>query len=355
MNGYENLALMNGEVFKALMRNIASSVAVISTSNEGRLHGMTATAVCSVSADPATILIVVNRSTRSHPIISSTKQFTVNILAEDQHEISGLFASKQDNPFSAVEHRIGLNGNPIIVGAAAHLECSTYYELDVGTHTIFVGHVTSGDVSAIPPLVYHEGQYKLLSPRKPEREVASMFIDRWSPRAFSPSEIDDETLMSLFEAARWAPSSMNAQPWRFVYVRRGHTKWQAFLDTLSNTNRSWSVHAAALIAFVSKKTLQFDGKEFPSPTHSFDTGAAWMSFALQANLSDWYTHGMAGFNAEKLAPVLELPEDFAINAVVAIGRLGDSSSLPDHLKAREIPSERMALSELVFNGTFGAT
>src|SRR5436305_1338085 len=117
VNGFENLALMNGEIFKSLMRNIASSVAVISTSNEGRLHGMTATAVCSVSADPATILIVVNRSTRSHPVIATTKQFTVNILAEDQHEISGLFASKHDNPFSAVEHRMGLNGNPIIVGA----------------------------------------------------------------------------------------------------------------------------------------------------------------------------------------------------------------------------------------------
>ncbi|MEH2470872.1 flavin reductase (DIM6/NTAB) family NADH-FMN oxidoreductase RutF/nitroreductase [Nitrobacteraceae bacterium AZCC 2161] len=354
MGKHSNIALVSGDLFKSLMRNIASSVAVITTNQGDKHHGMTATAMCSVSADPATILIVVNRSTRSHPIISAAKSFTVNILAEHQHAISGRFASKHDDPFDGIEHRVGANGSPIIKDVAAYIECTTVSEIDVGTHTIFIGNVIGGDVSQAHPLVYHEGEYKSLSPRSTDRDVAAMFLDRWSPRAFAASEINDELLMSFFEAARWAPSSMNAQPWRFVYVKRGEPGWQPFLDALSNTNRSWASQASALIAFVSKKTMEYGGKEVASPTHSFDTGAAWMSFALQASLSGWHTHGMAGFNGEKLRETLAVPASFTINAVAAIGKLGDGASLPEHLKVREIPSERNSLAELVFNGTFGA-
>jgi flavin reductase (DIM6/NTAB) family NADH-FMN oxidoreductase RutF/nitroreductase len=347
--------LVSSDRFKSLMRNIASSVAVITTSQGGKQHGMTATAICSVSAEPATILIVVNRSTRSHPIISATRTFTVNVLAENQHEISGRFSSKHEDPFVDIAFRAGSNGNPIIKDVAAYIECAIVSEIDVGTHTIFIGHVIGGDVSQALPLVYHEGEYKSLSPRSTDRPVSAMFLERWSPRAFAEDEIDDELLMSFFEAARWAPSSMNAQPWRFIYIKRGAKGWQGFLDALSNTNRSWATKAAALIAFVSKETLEFDGKEVASPTHSFDTGAAWMSFALQASLSGWHTHGMAGFNSDRLRQALQVPSSFAINAVAAIGKLGDGADLPEHLKAREMPSERNLLSDLVFNGTFGAS
>jgi flavin reductase (DIM6/NTAB) family NADH-FMN oxidoreductase RutF/nitroreductase len=351
---HSSTALVSGDLFKALMRNIASSVAVITTHLGERPHGMTATAVCSVSADPATILIVVNRSTRSHPIISAAKTFTVNVLADHQHAISARFASKLEDPFDGIAYTLGSNGSPIIKAVAAHIECMTVSEIDVGTHTIFIGNVVGGDVSPVHPLVYHEGEYKSLSARCSDRDIAAMFLDRWSPRAFAASEIDDETLMSFFEAARWAPSSMNTQPWRFVYVKRGEPGWQSFLDALSNTNRSWAARAAALVAFVSRETMEFGGKEIASPTHSFDTGAAWMSFALQASLSGWHTHGMAGFNGDKLRQTLAVPGNFSINAVAAIGKLGDGASLPEHLKAREIPSERNPLTKLVFKGAFVA-
>lgn len=353
---HDNQAFVSGETFRSLMRNIASSVAVITTNQAGRPHGMTATAICSVSAEPATVLIVVNRSTRSHPILSATRTFTANILAEHQRDISAMFSSKHDDLFSGIEYRAGSTGNPIIKSVAAYIECAVISDIDVGTHTIFIGRVLGGDVSRALPLVYHEGEYKSLSsPRSSERDVASMFLDRWSPRAFAESKIDDQDLMSFFEAARWAPSSMNAQPWRFIYVKSGEPGWQEFLDSLSNTNRSWASKASALIAFISRKTLEFGGKEIESPTHGFDTGAAWMSFALQASLSGWYTHGMAGFNGEQLRRFLAIPESFNIDAVVAIGRIGDETDLPEHLKAREIPSDRKSLAELVFHGTFGAT
>src|SRR4051794_36700909 len=100
------------------MRNIASSVAVITTSQDGRQHGMTATAICSVSAEPATILIVVNRATRSHPIISAAGTFAVNVLADHQHEIGGRFSAKLDDPFAGIAYRFGSNGNPIIEDVA---------------------------------------------------------------------------------------------------------------------------------------------------------------------------------------------------------------------------------------------
>ena len=346
--------LVSGDLFKALMRNIASSVAVITTNQAGKPHGMTATAICSVSADPATILIVVNRSTRSHPIISVAKTFTVNILADHQHAIGARFASKHDNPFDGIEYRTGSNGSPTIEGVAAHIACATVSEIEVETHTIFIGRVVGGDVSKAPPLLYHAGAYKSVSPRYSDRNVAPMFLDRWSPRAFTDTEIDDQVLLSFFEAARWAPSSMNAQPWRFVFAKRNGAGWASFLATLSNTNRSWARQAAALVAFVSKETLLFGDQEVVSPTHSFDTGAAWMSFTLQANLSGWHTHGMAGFDNEALRRALAVPPKFRIDAVAAIGKLGDSDTLPEALKAREFPSDRKSLGDLVFKGAFGS-
>jgi flavin reductase (DIM6/NTAB) family NADH-FMN oxidoreductase RutF/nitroreductase len=347
-----NVASISGETFKSLMRTMASSVAVITTRFNERAHGMTATAVCSVSADPATILIVVNRSTRSHPIISASKRFTVNILAEYQRELGGRFASKHPDPFDGVEHHDGVNGSPIIDGASAYIECVTTAEIESGTHTIFIGNIVGGNISGAYPLVYHEGEYKSVTSRWSDRAIASMFLDRWSPRAFAEYEIDDERLLSFFEAARWAPSSMNAQPWRFIYVKRSGANWDGFLNALSDTNRLWAAKAAALVAFVSKETLEYRGEQIESPTHSFDTGAAWMSFALQASLSGWHTHGMAGFDSNQLRQVLAVSDGFAINAVAAIGKLGDGESLPNHLRQRESPSEREPLKSLVFEGSF---
>ena len=278
------------------MRRIASSVAVITTAYDGHLHGMTATAVTSVSAEPPRLLIVVNRSTRSHPLITASRIFVVNILADSQRGLGEHFARSGDNQFEGIAYDLGPSGSPIVREAAAHLECTLVSETDMGTHTIFVGQVVGGGVSGSNPLLYHDGAYKAVTPRVSQHAIAPFFVERWSPRAFTDATIDDTELMRFFEAAHWAPSSMNAQPWRFVYVRRGDEGWTETLGCLSNTNQSWAFRASALVAFVSKETMEFNGKTVPSPTHSFDTGAAWMSFALQAYLAGWYAHGMAGFN-----------------------------------------------------------
>lgn len=350
MTSHADVKAIDAELFRALMRRIASSVAVITTAHERHLHGMTATAVASVSADPARILIVVNRSTRSHPLITASRNFTVNILSETQRDLGNRFSGKRDDQFDGVDHELAGNGGPILTGAAAHLECRLVSETDMGTHTIFVGEIVGGSLSAANPLLYHDGSYKQLTPRVSGHDIAPFFLDRWSPRAFTGDAILPQELMRFFEAARWAPSSMNVQPWRFVYVLRDGDGWEAVLDGLSSTNRSWAFRAAALVAFVSQDWIDCGGGPVPSPTHSFDAGAAWMSFALQASLSGWHTHGMAGFDPVRLREVLAVPQGFTINAIVAIGRIGDGAMLADKLRSRELPADRAPLEDLVFEG-----
>lgn len=350
MTQHQDVKAIDAELFRALMRRIASSVAVITTGHDGHLHGMTATAVASVSSNPARILIVVNRSTRSHPLITASRNFTVNILAETQRGLGERFASGREDQFAGVDHEVAWNGAPVLKGAAAHLECRLVSETDMGSHTIFVGEIVGGGLSGANPLLYHDGAYKGLTPRVSSYDIAPFFLERWSPRAFTDDTIDTDQLMPLFEAARWAPSSMNAQPWRFVYKLRGSDGWQEMLDCLSNTNRSWAFRASALIAFVSQDWLDFGTGRVPSPTHSFDSGAAWMSFALQAYFAGWHTHGMAGFDHDALRGVLGVPEGFAINAVAAIGKIGDRDMLDDKLRSRETPADRMPLDQMVFQG-----
>jgi len=186
--------------------------------------------------------------------------------------------------------------------------------------------------------------------RRPEHEVDELFLDRWSPRAMSGEGVSEEELMSLFEAARWAPSSFNNQPWRILYARRDAGHWETFLGLLVEGNRSWAKDAAALLLFVSKETFDHNGE--PYPTHSFDTGAAWENLALQATLSGLVTHGMQGFDYERARAELNIPEGFRVEAMAAVGRPGDPSTLPERVRAREKPSDRKPLSEITCEGPF---
>lgn len=190
--------------------------------------------------------------------------------------------------------------------------------------------------------------------RRSSHPVASVFTDRWSPRAFSATPIDEATLNSFFEAARWAPSANNGQPWRFVFGRQGTPAFAPILDALVPFNQTWAQHAAALVVVISAREGVAPGKTEarPIPTHSFDTGAAWASLALQAQLSGWHAHAMGGFDNPKLAASLGVPASHAIECVVAIGQKGDPATLPEALQAREFPNDRRPLAELVAEGRF---
>ncbi len=151
--------VVEADVFRSVMRQMAGTVTVIATASEDGLHGMTATAVCSVCADPPTILIVVNRSTRTHPHIENKQAFTVNILNDGQQDIAELFASKGTEPFAKVSHKLLNDGCPAISGTAGYLHCLTQAQAVVGTHTIFIGRVIDAGVGAPKPLVYYDGKY----------------------------------------------------------------------------------------------------------------------------------------------------------------------------------------------------
>jgi len=154
---------IDNSAFRSIMRTMVNGVTVITTSHDGLIHGMTATAFSSVSADPPTVLIVLNRSTRTHPLVSASRHFVVNLLSQDQVDVGNRFAGKLDNQFEGVPHRLNEEGIPLIDGVVATLECETINELIVGTHTIFIGRVLRGSRSQTMPLVYHDGSFKAVA------------------------------------------------------------------------------------------------------------------------------------------------------------------------------------------------
>jgi len=166
----------------------------------------------------------------------------------------------------------------------------------------------------------------------------------------SSEEIPLEELNVLFEAARWAPSSYNNQPWRILFARRGTEHWPLFFDLLVDVNKTWAKKAAALVVFISKTTFDHNGE--PSITHSFDTGAAWENLALQGALKGFVIHGLQGFDYERARTALKIPDGFQVEAMVAIGRPGKKEDLPEKIQQRESPNQRRKLSETVFEGPF---
>ncbi|RAR54180.1 nitroreductase [Paraburkholderia unamae] len=194
----------------------------------------------------------------------------------------------------------------------------------------------------------------LSNQRTADHPIDRQFLDRWSPRAFTDDTLPEATLLTFLEAARWAPSSYNAQPWRFVYARRGTAHWSRFVGFLNEFNRGWAQHAAAIVIVVSKKTFVPPGTANPVAlaTHSFDSGAAWAQLALQASLAGWKAHGLAGIERERIREQLALPDDYAIEAALAIGRPGDPAQLSEALRAREVPSSRVPLTAIAAEGRF---
>jgi nitroreductase len=164
--------------------------------------------------------------------------------------------------------------------------------------------------------------------------------------------LKDEELMSLFEAARWAPSSGNGQPWRFIYAKRNTEDWNSLFTLLVDSNKSWAKDAAVLIVVVSKKEFEYNGKVIPSVTHQFDSGAAWENLALEATSRDLVAHGIAGFEYDKARKDLDIPDGSVVVSMITIGKRGPKGNLPLGLQEREIRSDRKPLEEIVMEGHF---
>ncbi|MBV9106662.1 MAG: nitroreductase family protein [Verrucomicrobia bacterium] len=186
--------------------------------------------------------------------------------------------------------------------------------------------------------------------RQPDFPIEPLLVDRWSPRGMSGEEISRGELMALFEAARWAPSSFNAQQWRALYARRNTDQWQVFFDLLVEANKAWAKNAAVLILFISRQRFEYNNE--PSITHSYDAGAAWQNFALQGSRQGLVVHGMEGFDYNRARTELRIPEEYSVEAMAAVGRPAPKEVLPEKLQARETPTPRRKIEDSVREGRF---
>lgn len=209
------------------------------------------------------------------------------------------------------------------------------------SHRSIIGHDKEQPMATLPDPLLH---------RTADHPIETLFLRRWSPRAFSSQPISDAELNTLFEAARWAPSTYNEQEWRFLYSRRDDQHWSTFLDILLPANQVWCKNAAVLVVVLSKKTFTKNGK--PNPVHTFDSGLASMNLMLQATVMDIIAHGMAGFDRDKARSGLGVPDDYAVEAMIAIGRPGDPDQLPPELREREVPTGRKNIAEIAQQGRF---
>jgi nitroreductase len=186
--------------------------------------------------------------------------------------------------------------------------------------------------------------------RTSEYSINPLILSRWSPRSMTGEELGDDDIMSLFEAARWAPSSFNNQPWRFIYAKRNTEHWDRLFNLLVDVNKTWAKNAALLAVVISRKNFEFNEK--PARTHQFDTGSAWENLALEASSRGIVAHGMQGFDYEKAKTELGISADFEVMAMIAIGKRGPKENLPTELQDKEKPNDRKALKDIIMEGTF---
>lgn len=190
--------------------------------------------------------------------------------------------------------------------------------------------------------------------RRADHAIAPVYLERWSARSFKPEPMPEEDLLTMFEAARWAQSASNNQPWRFSYALRDSANWKKYLGFLVDSNRAWSQNASAIVVVLSKThTSPTDGSE-PRPirTHDFDAGAATQAFTLQAAKLGYIAHPMAGINIDVIKEVFGISEGYTVECAISVGKLAPREELPEKYQAREIQSQRKPLSEIVFKDGF---
>ena len=183
--------------------------------------------------------------------------------------------------------------------------------------------------------------------------IHDLFARRWSPRAFDERPVETQLLRSLFEAARWAPSSNNEQPWRFIVASKEHqTDWNRLFECLAEGNRRWAFRAPVLVLSVASMYFEDDGKPNRHALH--DTGLATENLVLQATASELVAHQMAGFDLEKARADLLIPSGYEPVAMIAVGYPGDPAVLTERLRERELrPRTRRPIAEWTFRGQWG--
>ncbi|HYP72991.1 MAG TPA: nitroreductase family protein [Microbacterium sp.] len=183
----------------------------------------------------------------------------------------------------------------------------------------------------------------VIHPATTDAPILDVLAERWSTRIFdATAPIDDAALASALEAARWAPSASNTQPWRFVVARRGTAAHATIVGALMGFNQSWAADAGALVVFAAAASI--DGK--PLPWAAYDTGQAAAHFTVQAHASGLHTHQMGGFDRDAIGEAFGFGDDLAPVTVMAVGALGDIDAAPEALRERELaPRTRRPIAD----------
>lgn len=175
-------------------------------------------------------------------------------------------------------------------------------------------------------------------------EIMTEIKERWSPRAFSGKAVPEEELMALLEAARYAPSCSNEQPWRFL-IAADEEKLAKMRDVLNPGNQKWANRAPVLILIAAEKKFQKDGSS--NRFNCFDAGTAWGYLSLEAQRRDLIAHGMGGFSVEKARQAFSIPDHYDIMAIIAVGYYGSKDQLSEYNQGREYPNTRKEIEELL--------
>jgi nitroreductase len=189
----------------------------------------------------------------------------------------------------------------------------------------------------------------------PDHELQELLIERWSPYGFSDRSVSDADLRSIFEAARWAASSYNEQPWRYIVATKAdQASFNMLLSCLVDTNQSWAV--AAPVLTIGCASLKFSHNGHPNLVALHDLGAASANLTFEATARGLSVHQMAGILPDRAREIYRIPEGFEALTALAIGYAADPNNLPDNLKGRDLkPRTRKPLSEFVFGGEWGTS
>ena len=188
------------------------------------------------------------------------------------------------------------------------------------------------------------------SARRPETKVDPQFVERWSQRAISDRPLSAEQVATLFEAARWAPSASNLQPWLFISASQPETL-AVGRSLLKEANQRWATRAPLLVFVFARKRHPETGAALR--TAAFDTGAAWQSLALQAHKLGLVTRAMGGIHHDQTYGAFGVPaDDFESLVAIAVGHPGALVDLPEDLAAKEVPNQRKSTREFVFEGRY---
>ena len=181
--------------------------------------------------------------------------------------------------------------------------------------------------------------------------INDLLRNRWSPRAYSPQPVETEKIKNFLEAARWSPSASNQQPWRFIIGFKGDETYNKLVDSMVEFNRLWAVTAPVLLLAIAKTT---NHKGEPNTAAVYDLGQSVAHLTFQATADGLYVHQMGGFDAAKTIEAFEIPGEYRVMTIIAVGTIGDPELLHENLRKMEItPRERIKIQDLVFSGSFG--